>query len=219
MLDELKYKVWDAARRMAKLGLVKFDWGSVSGINRDKNLFAIKPEGVAYEDLVPEQFVIIDLSGNIIEGENPAADWQTHLELYKAFPCGGIAHTCSDWATGFAASCKPIPAFGAIHADYFRGDIPATRLMTKEEIEQNYERNMGLVIAETFRTRNPQEIPAVLVSGHEPYTWGRDAAEAVQTAAVAEALAKTAACALTLTPGLAPVSKAIIDKRYTRRHK
>ncbi len=214
MLEQLKYKVWEESRRLARFSLARFDMGSVSGADRGTGLFVIKPEGVPFDELVPEQFVVIDFDGNIIEGECPSRDWQTHLVLYKAFNCGGIAHSYSEAASGFAAACRPVPVFSAVHADYFGGDVPATRLLTKEEIEGNYRESIGKIITEAFVSRNPLEIPAVIVSGHEPFVWGEDCTAAVKNAALLEAVAKSALCALTLSPGLPPLSKTLVDFRH-----
>lgn len=220
MLEELKYKVWQANLELPKHGLVTFTWGNVSGIDREQGLFVIKPSGVEYSELRPEMMVVMDLNGNKIEGDlNPSSDTPTHLELYKAFPkCGGIVHTHSTWATSFAQACKPIPPFGTTHADYFYGEIPATRLMTKAEIEGDYEKNTGLVIIEAFKKRDPEAVPGVLVSNHGPFAWGTDAANAVHNAVVMEEVAKMALRAMTLTPGLPPISQAILDKHYKRKH-
>lgn len=220
MLEELKYKVWEANRQLPEYGLVTFTWGNVSGIDREQGMFVIKPSGVSYDELRPDQMVIVDLDGNVIEGDlNPSSDTPTHLELYKAFPkCGAIVHTHSEWATSFAQARKPIPPFGTTHADYFYGEIPATRLMTREEIENDYEKNTGLVIAETFKNRDPEAIPAVLVSNHGPFAWGTNPFDAVHNAVVLEEVAKMALRSMTLTPGLAPISQAILDKHYNRKH-
>lgn len=220
MLEELKYKVWLANRQLPKHGLVTFTWGNVSGIDRAQGLFVIKPSGVEYDELRPEQMVVVDLNGNKIEGElNPSSDTPTHAVLYNAFPAiGGIVHTHSSWATSFAQACKPIPAFGTTHADYFYGEIPATRLMTKEEIESDYEKNTGLVISETFKNRDPNAVPGVLVSNHGPFAWGSNPSNAVHNAVVMEEVAKMAYRAMVLTPGLAPISQTILDKHYLRKH-
>lgn len=220
MLEELKYKVWLANRQLPKHALVTFTWGNVSGIDRAQGLFVIKPSGVEYDELRPEQMVVVDLNGNKIEGElNPSSDTPTHAVLYNAFPAiGGIVHTHSSWATSFAQACKPIPAFGTTHADYFYGEIPATRLMTKEEIESDYEKNTGLVISETFKNRDPNAVPGVLVSNHGPFAWGSNPSNAVHNAVVMEEVAKMAYRAMVLTPGLAPISQTILDKHYLRKH-
>lgn len=220
MLEELKQKVYEANMDLPRYGLVTFTWGNVSGIDREKGLFVIKPSGVEYEKLRPEDMVVVDMDGNKVEGEyNPSSDTPTHLELYKAFPeCGGIVHTHSPWATSWAQACKSIPPFGTTHADYFYGAIPATRLMTKEEIESAYEKNTGLVIIETFKGKDPMAIPGVLVSNHGPFSWGTDAHNAVHNAVVMEECAKMALHSLQLNPELPSISQTILDKHYLRKH-
>lgn len=220
MLEELKQEVWAANLDLPRYGLVTFTWGNVSGIDREKGLFVIKPSGVPYEELKPEHMVVMDLNGKKIEGSlNPSSDTPTHLELYKAFPeCGGIVHTHSSWATSFAQAVKPIPAFGTTHADYFYGEIPVTRLMTKEEIEGEYEKNTGTVIIETFKDKDPAAVPGVLVANHGPFAWGTDAHNAVHNAVVMDEVAKMAYRAMVLTPDLPSISQTILDKHYLRKH-
>lgn len=222
MLEELKEQVWKANLELPKYNLVTFTWGNVSGIDREKGIFAIKPSGVPYEELKPEHIVLIDLDGNKVEGDmNPSSDTPTHLELYKAFPeCGGIVHTHSTWATIFAQAGKPIPPFGTTHADYFYGEIPCTRLMTKEEIEGEYEKETGTVIIEAFKNKNidPMAVPGVVVINHGPFAWGTDAENAVHNAVVLEEVAKMAHRCMSLTPGLPPISQTILDKHYLRKH-
>lgn len=220
MLEELKQEVWKANLELPKHGLVTFTWGNVSGVDRERGLFVIKPSGVPYEELKPEHMVVMDLDGNKVEGDmNPSSDTPTHLELYNAFPnCGGIVHTHSEWATSFAQAGKGIPAFGTTHADYFYGEIPATRLMTRQEIEGEYEKNTGKVIIETFEGKDPDAIPAVLVTNHGPFAWGTDAMNAVHNAVVLEEVAKMALRSMMLTPGLPPISQVILDKHYLRKH-
>ncbi len=220
MLEELKQKVYEANMDLPRYGLVTFTWGNVSGIDREKGFFVIKPSGVEYDKLRPEDMVVVDLEGNKVEGDyNPSSDTPTHLELYKAFPnCGGIVHTHSPWATSWAQACKGIPAFGTTHADYFYGEIPATRLMTKEEIESAYEKNTGLVIIETFKDKDPEAIPGVLVSNHGPFAWGTDPHNAVHNAVVMEECAKMALHSLQLNPELPQISQTILDKHYLRKH-
>ena len=222
MLEELKEQVCLANLDLPKYKLVTFTWGNVSAIDREKGLFVIKPSGVEYDKLSPKDMVVMDLEGNKVEGDlNPSSDTPTHLELYKAFPeCGGIVHTHSSWATSFAQACRSIPAFGTTHADYFYGEIPATRVLTKEEIEGDYEKNTGLVIIETFKERNidPAAVPGVLVSNHGPFAWGTDAHNAVHNAVVLEEVAKMAIRALQLNPSLGSISQTILDKHYLRKH-
>lgn len=220
MLEQLKEQVWKANLKLPEYGLVTFTWGNVSGIDREKGLFVIKPSGVEYDKLRPEHMVVVDLEGNKVEGDlNPSSDTPTHLELYKAFPeCGGIVHTHSSWATSFAQACKPIPAFGTTHADYFYGEIPVTRLMTKEEIENDYEKNTGIVIIEKFKNLDPAAIPGVLVANHGPFAWGTDADNAVHNAVVMDEVAKMAYRSMQLTPRLPQISQNILDKHYLRKH-
>lgn len=220
MLEELKKQVCEANLDLPKYGLVTFTWGNVSAIDREKGLFVIKPSGVSYDDMKPEDMVVMDLDGNKVEGDlNPSSDTPTHLELYKAFPeCGGIVHTHSSWATSFAQAGKSIPPFGTTHADYFYGEIPATRLMTKEEIEGEYEKNTGTVIIETFKDKDPMAVPAVLVTNHGPFAWGTDAHNAVHNAVVLEEVAKMALRSMQLNPTLPPISQTILDKHYLRKH-
>lgn len=205
MLEELKYRVRQTYNALGE------DVGSVSEIDREQGLIVTAPE---CEEFRPEMAVVLDLDGNVIEGEHaPCADAQTHLELYRAFPkCGGIVHTYSLYATAFAQACKPIPPFGTAHVRFFRGEIPATRLMTRAEIENDYMKSIGLVIAEAFKNRDPAEVPGVLVSYHAPYAWGADCAQAAENARILEEIARRAMYTLTLTPGLAPVSNAILEK-------
>ena len=222
MMDNstLKQKVLEANLLLPKYNLVTFTWGNVSQIDRDRQLVAIKPSGVSYESMTIEDIVIVDLEGNIIEGNfKPSSDTPTHLELYKAFPeCGGIVHTHSKWATSFAQAGMPIPALGTTHADYFYGDIPCTRMMTDKEIKGEYEKETGLVIAETFREINPADIPGVLVYSHGPFAWGSDAENAVHNAVVLEQTAFMAYHAITLNKELGSMQQVLLDKHYQRKH-
>ena len=195
MLEELKQKVYDANMMLPKYGLVTFTWGNVSGIDREKSLVVIKPSGVDYDKLKPEHMVVVDLNtGRIIDGNlKPSSDTATHLELYKAFKgIGGVVHTHSSYATSWAQAGRAIRAYGTTHADYFYGDIPCTRALTKMEIENDYELNTGKVIIETFENKDPEAIPGVLVFNHAPFSWGLDPAEAVHNAVVLEEVAKMA---------------------------
>ena len=171
MLEELKEQVLEANLRLPRAGLVVFTWGNVSGIDRASGLVVIKPSGLPYDGMRAEDMVVLDLTGKVVEGKwKPSSDTPTHLELYKAFPgCGGIVHTHSRWATTFAQAGRDIPAMGTTHADYYYGDVPCTRKMTPKEIAGEYEKETGLVITETFRGRDPMEIPAVLVHSHGPF--------------------------------------------------
>lgn len=176
MLEDLKNQVYEANMALPKYNLVVFTWGNVSGIDREKELVVIKPSGVEYEELTPEDMVVVDFDGNVVEGNlKPSSDTATHIELYKKFEnIGGVVHTHSSWAVSFAQAGVSIPAAGTTHADYFYGDIPVTRKMTEEEIVRNYEKNTGVVIAETFNEKgiDPDTIPGVLVNDHGPFTWG-----------------------------------------------
>ena len=195
MLEELKQQVYEANMELPAKGLVTYTWGNVSGIDREKGLFAIKPSGIAYEDLEPSDMVLMNLNGECVEGDyKPSSDTPTHLELYKAFPqVGGIVHTHSAWAASWAQAGRPIPCYGTTHADYFYGEIPCARSLRPEEIEMEYEKNTGLVIVETFQGMNPVYVPGVLCTNHGPFAWGKDAEEAVHNAVVMEEVAKMAA--------------------------
>lgn len=220
MLEELKKIVYEANMELPKRGLVTYTWGNVSGIDRDAGLFVIKPSGVEYDALTPEDMVVVDLQGQIVEGNyRPSSDTATHLELYLAFPeVGGIVHTHSAWATSWAQAARDIPCYGTTHADYFYGTIPCARNLTKEEIEEAYERHTGTVIIEAFRDRNPMHTPGVLCANHGPFTWGKDAREAVHNAVVLEEVAKMAARAERLRTDIAEAPKEIQDKHFFRKH-
>ena len=196
MLEELKIRVYEANMELPRRNLVTYTWGNVSEIDRESGLFVIKPSGVDYETMSPDDMVVMDLDGNKVEGKyKPSSDTPTHLELYKAFKdIGGVVHTHSPEATSWAQAGRSIPLYGTTHADYFYGEIPCARSLTPEEIEGEYEKNTGLVIIETFETRglNPVYTPGVLCVNHGPFTWGKDAAEAVHNAVVLEEVAKMA---------------------------
>jgi L-ribulose-5-phosphate 4-epimerase len=213
-IKELKQRVLDANLALVKHGLVLFTWGNVSGIHRGRGLVAIKPSGVAYDQMRVKDIVVVDLEGRIVEGRlKPSSDTPTHLELYRSYPdIGGVVHTHSRQATAFAQEKRPIPACGTTHADHFHGPIPCTRCLTDEEIGGDYERNTGRVIVECHP--DPAGVPAVLVAGHGPFAWGGDPGEAVLHAAVLEEVAFIAR----LMENLAPVSRAILDKHYLRKH-
>ena len=221
MLEKLKQEVYEANMELPKRNLVTYTWGNVSGIDRESGLFVIKPSGVSYEDLRPEDMVVVDLDGNVVEGDlNPSSDTETHRILYKAFPeLGGIVHTHSPQAVAWAQAGRDIPAYGTTHADYFYGPIPCTRSLTQEEIDAGYEASTGDVIVETFNDRgiNPVHVPAVICRNHGPFTWGKDAAQAVYHAVVLEEVAKMA----TLTESLShegPAPQRILDKHFSRKH-
>ncbi len=220
MLEQLKQQVYEANMMLPRYGLVTFTWGNVSGIDRSAGLFVIKPSGVAYEDLTPESMVVVDLEGNVVEGSfRPSSDTATHAELYKAFSdIGGIVHTHSSWATSWAQAGRAIPCYGTTHADYFYGEIPCVRNLTKEEIEEDYEKNTGVLIAEYFRDRDHIAVPAVLCKNHGPFAWGKDAHEAVHNAVVLEEVAKMALRCERINPQVCPAPQELQDKHYYRKH-
>jgi L-ribulose-5-phosphate 4-epimerase len=220
MLEQLKQEVLKANLELPARGLVTYTWGNVSGIDREKGLIVIKPSGVPYDEMKAEHMVVLDMEGNRVEGDlRPSSDAMTHLVLYRSFKdMGGIVHTHSNWATIWAQARKSIPSMGTTHADYFYGDIPCTRDMKDEEIMSDYEANTGRVIAETFADRDPMQTPGVLVSGHGPFTWGKDAAEAVHNAVVLETVAMMAFYSLQLSPGIDPISMALQNKHFFRKH-
>ncbi len=222
MLEELKKQVCEANLLLPKHGLVTFTWGNVSGIDRARGLVVIKPSGVEYDGMGPDDMVVVDLNGHVVEGRyKPSSDTPTHIELYKAFPhIGGVVHTHSRWATSFAQAGQGIPAYGTTQGDYFYGEIPCTRKMTPAEIAGAYEKETGTVIIETFQTRgiDPDSVPAVLVNSHGPFTWGTDAMNAVHNAVVLEEVAFMALQARTLNPGLQPMQQELLDKHYLRKH-
>lgn len=220
MLEELKQTVCEANLLLPKYDLVTFTWGNVSGIDRELGLIAIKPSGVPYDGMAPEDMVIVDLSGNVIEGKwKPSSDTATHIELYKAFPnIGGVVHTHSRWATTFAEAGQPIPAMGTTQADYFYGDIPCTRPMTEEEINGDYEKETGKVIVETFKDIQADDVPGVLVYSHGPFSWGTDPKNAVHNAVVMEEVAFMDWHALMINPEHRDMQKALLDRHYLRKH-
>lgn len=222
MLEELKKEVYEANLLLPKYGLVTFTWGNVSGMDREKGLFVIKPSGVEYDRLTPQDMVVMDLEGNQVEGKlRPSSDTPTHVVLYRRFPevCG-IVHTHSAWATSWAQAGRDIPCYGTTHADYFYGEIPCVRGLTKEEIEGEYEKNTGIVIADEFdaRKKDPQATPATLVRNHGVFAWGRDAKEAVHNAVVVEEVAKMAARTERLNADVTPAPQELQDKHYFRKH-
>ena len=220
MLEKLKEEVYRANMDLPKYGLVTFTWGNVSGIDREKGLFVIKPSGVEYDKLRPEDMVVVDLEGNKVEGEyNPSSDTPTHVVLYNEFPnIGGIVHTHSEWATSWAQAGRAIPCYGTTHADYFFGDIPCARSLTADEINGEYEKNTGIVIAETFEGKNPIYVPGVLCTNHGPFSWGADAAEAVHNAVVMEEVAKMAYRCEHLKKDIEEAPQVLQDKHFFRKH-
>ena len=220
MLETLKKQVLEANLALPQHHLVTFTWGNVSAIDRERGLVVIKPSGVAYDGMTEDDMVVVDLDGNVVEGKwKPSSDTPTHLVLYKAFPaCGGIVHTHSRWATSFAQAGVGIQPLGTTQADYFYGEIPCTRAMTPAEIAGEYEAETGNVIVETFQGKDPMAIPAVLVHSHGPFTWGKDAAEAVHNAAVLEEVAFMNFHSLQLNPAQTRMQQELLGKHYLRKH-
>ena len=215
----LQESVCEANLELSRRGIVLFTWGNVSGIDRTNNLMVIKPSGVSYGDLRPEDMVVVDLEGNVVEGKmKPSSDTLTHLELYKAFHgIGGIVHTHSAYAVAWAQALRAIPAMGTTHADHFYGEIPCTRILTKKEVERGYEKETGLVIVETFHKLDPEHIPGVLVGNHGPFTWGRTPEKAVYHAVVLEEVARMALFTAHLG-NENPIKQYLLDKHFYRKH-
>ena len=221
MLKKLKEQVFQANLLLPKHGLVTFTWGNVSGIDREKGLVVIKPSGVPYETMKRDDMVVLELeTGKVVDGElKPSSDTPTHLELYKAFPnIGGIVHTHSRWATSFAQAGRGIAALGTTHGDYFYGEIPCTRKMTEAEIQAEYEKETGTVIIETFKDKNPDAIPGVVVYSHGPFAWGKDAMDAVHNAVVMEEVAFMNIQTMLINPDIQPMQQELLDKHYLRKH-
>ena len=219
MLEKLKEQVYQANLDLVKYNLVVFTWGNVSGIDRERDLVVIKPSGVSYSKMKPKDMVVMNLYGKVMEGDlKPSSDAATHLILYRQFlNIGGVVHTHSEWATSWAQAGKSIPAIGTTHADNFYGEIPCTRKMTKEEIQGEYELETGKVIIETFKDKNPDEIPGVLVNNHGPFAWGTDADNAVHNAVVLEEVAKMSFRSLQLNPETT-MDQVLLDKHFLRKH-
>ena len=221
MLEQLKEQVYRANMLLPEHRLVTFTWGNVSGIDRESGIMAIKPSGVEYEKLSPEDMVLVDIrTGKKVEGKwNPSSDTDTHCELYRSFEnIGGVVHTHSRWATIFSQMGRGVPALGTTHGDYFYGEIPCTRKMTPEEIAGEYELETGKVIVETFQGKSPDDIPAVLVHSHGPFAWGTDAMNAVHNAVVLEEVSFMAWHSLLLEPALPAMQQELLDKHYLRKH-
>ena len=222
MLEALKQQVYEANMALPKYGLVTFTWGNVSGIDRESGILVIKPSGVDYDALTPEKMVCVDLNGKIVEGDlNPSSDTDTHIELYRAYPeIGGIVHTHSAHAVAWAQAGRDIPCYGTTHADYFYGPVPCTRSLTPQEVNDGYEKNTGRVICETFETRhlNPVHVPGVICRNHGPFTWGRDANQAVYHAVVLEEVAKMALYTIQIARDTEPAPQHISDKHFLRKH-
>lgn len=222
MLEELKKRVYEANMLLPKYGLVTFTWGNVSEIDRESGIFAIKPSGVEYDSLTPDDMVLVNLKGEKVEGKyNPSSDTATHVELYKAFAdIGGVVHTHSSYATSWAQAGRGIPCYGTTHADYIYGEVPCLRCLDKNEIEEAYETNTGILIVNEFNARklDPVAVPAVLCKNHGPFAWGKDAHEAVHNAVVLEEVAKMAYRAETINPRIQPAPQELQDKHYYRKH-
>ena len=219
MLEKLKKSVFEANLEIVKHGLVIFTWGNVSGYDPESGLVVIKPSGVGYDKMKAEDMVVVDLEGKVVEGNlKPSSDTPTHVELYKAWKgVRGIVHTHSAWATSWAQAGMGIPPMGTTHADYFYGEIPCTRRMTKDEVERAYEKETGTVIIETFEDKDPLAIPGVLVNGHAPFAWGTDPDNAVHNAVVLEEVAKMTFNSMMLNKNN-PLDQFLLDKHYLRKH-
>ena len=222
MLEQLKQEVYEANMLLPKYHLVTFTWGNVSGIDREKGLFVIKPSGVDYDKLTPDSMVVVNLEGEVVEGDyRPSSDTPTHVVLYNRFQeIGGVVHTHSPWATSWAQAGRGIPCYGTTHSDYLYGQVPCVRTLTKEEIETAYEKNTGVLIADEFERLAVDYIatPAVLCKNHGPFTWGKDAKEAVHNAVVLEEVAKMAARCEQIDPKVNPAPQELQDKHYYRKH-
>ena len=220
MHEELKKAVCQANRQLQERKLVICSWGNVSGIDRSAGIVAIKPSGVSYDELTPDNVVLLDLDGNTVEGAlKPSSDTPTHLELYRNFEAiGGICHTHSPSATMWAQACREIPCFGTTHADQFYGAVPLTDVMTEEQIANNYELNTGRVIVRRFAGLDPMQMPAVLVANHGPFTWGAGPAAALESMAVLEQIAAIALGTITINPDQGPISRVLLDRHYLRKH-
>ena len=219
-MQQLKQQVFDANMELPRYGLVTFTWGNVSAIDREQGRVVIKPSGVAYSAMTVEDMVVVDLHGNVIDGKwNPSSDTATHLALYRCYPSlGGVVHTHSTHATAWAQAGLSIPALGTTHADYFYGEIPCSRPLSKAEVEDAYEANTGAVLIETIGERNPMEMPGILVSEHAPFAWGKNADEAVHNAVVLEEVARMALFTVMLSPQQTAIANHLLDKHYLRKH-
>jgi L-ribulose-5-phosphate 4-epimerase len=222
LLEQLKEEVFQANLELPERGLIKYTWGNVSAVDREKGLFVIKPSGVGYDDMQASDMVVCDFDGNVIEGDlNPSSDMPTHAVLYKEFPeIGAVVHTHSTWATIWAQAGLDVPAMGTTHADTFYGTVPCARFLTQAEIDRGYEEETGNAIVETFRERDikPMEVPGVLLHGHGPFTWAKDAKGAVLNAVVLDEVCKTNLFARQLNAFAEELPQRILDKHYLRKH-
>lgn len=220
MLEELKQQVYEANLMLPRSGLVLLTWGNVSAMDPKSGYFVIKPSGVEYDRMRPEDMVVVDREGHVVEGKlNPSSDTPTHLALYRSFPqIGGIVHTHSHWATIFAQAGRDVPALGTTHADYFYGGVPCTRPMTQQEIAGEYEWETGQVIVETLKGRDPMEVQAALVYSHGPFCWGKDCLKAVENAIVLEEVAMMAWHTIQLAGAKESMQQELLDKHYWRKH-
>jgi L-ribulose-5-phosphate 4-epimerase len=220
MLDELKKQLWEANVELERSGLVTLTWGNVSGIDRQRGLVVIKPSGVPYAELKPDKFVVLDLDGKVVDGAlKPSSDTATHLMLYRSFSdIGGVTHTHSVYATMFAQAGRALPCFGTTHADHFYGTVPVTRMLTEQEVVDDYVGNTGKVIVERFAGMKPMAMPGVLVMGHGPFTWGKDAMDSVKNSIALETIAKMAYGTLLLAPTATAIPQYLLDKHYMRKH-
>jgi len=220
MLEQLKKQVCEANLRLVRHGLVTLTWGNASGIDRDRRLVVIKPSGISYDKMRFSDMPVLDMDGKVVEGNlKPSSDTPAHLELYRSFVhIAGITHTHSTYATTFAQAQSNIPCFGTTHADTFYGEVPVTRPMTPEEVAGDYEASTGRIIVERFAGLNPSQVPAVLVANHGPFTWGRDALDAVKNAFALEEVAKMAMGTMQINPEIRPAPQYLLDKHYLRKH-
>jgi len=220
LLQSLRKEVLDANLELVRRGLVLYTFGNASGISREDGLIVIKPSGVPYDKMTPQDLVITDLEGKVVEGElQPSSDLPTHVELYKRFAkIGGVAHTHSEFATAWAQACRPIPCFGTTHADYFHGPVPVTPSLTEEEIAGDYEKNTGLAICKVFDGTTADDVPAVLVAGHAPFSWGKCVGEAAHNAVILESVARMAYYTISIAADADPISRELHDRHYLRKH-
>ncbi|MGD8174869.1 L-ribulose-5-phosphate 4-epimerase [Marinimicrobium sp. ARAG 43.8] len=217
---ELKEQVYEANMQLHHRNLVVYTWGNVSQVDRERGVVAIKPSGVAYENMTVDDIVVVDLDNTVVEGNlRPSSDTRTHTHLYRHFEnIGGVTHTHSTYATAWAQAQQSIPCYGTTHADYAYGDIPCTAVMSDEQIQRDYEEETGVQITDCFRERSPVETPMVIIAGHAPFTWGKDAAQSVYHAVILEEIAKMAYLTKTLQPQTPPLKQGIVDKHYQRKH-